>query len=100
MITVWTVSVAFALVFILSVPVILSGKGDNLIATDESKHLFVLKRLRILMAFISFSAALFCIAIPFMIKGNDDMIIFIATVVFASIVLSITLLTKIWAKKK
>lgn len=99
MIKVWTVCLIAALVFIISVPIILSGKGDKLIISDEVSHFYVIKRLRILMAALSSFAAVFCIIIPFIMIGTFRIDILWITAVFSILVIAIIIMTKTWAKK-
>ena len=99
MIKVWTVCIIAALVFIVSVPIIISGKGDKLIVKDEMRHLYVIKRLRILMALLSSFAALFCIVFPFIVIGVWRIDILWIIAVFSILVIAIIIMSKTWAKK-
>jgi len=96
----WAISIIMTLVFIASIPFILTGKGDVLIIRDEFKHLYEIKRLRILMAILSLFAAIFCILIPFMVKDNRGNLLLLMTVVFFFLVIAILILVKTWAKYK
>ena len=97
---VWAVCVIATLIFTASVPYILSGRGDNLIATDETKMKSNMKRLRILMAILSLSTAAFSITVPFMMVYDCTTELLLLTVILAIIVISIVVLAHKWARKK
>ena len=100
MIALWVACIITSLVFIVSVPFILSGKGDHIIATDEAKLQLNMKRLRILMAVLSSMASSFCVAIPFLMVGRYETEMLMMTAAFALITITIAILSKTWAKKK
>ncbi len=100
MIGLWAISIILTLVFISSIPFILSGKGDALIIRDEFKHLYKIKRLRVLMAVLSSFAAVFCILTPFMVKDNRENLLLSITLVLFFMIIVIIILIKTWAKYK
>jgi HD superfamily phosphodiesterase len=99
MIKVWAACVITALIFIVSVPFILSGKADHLIATDEAKLQSDMKRLRILMAILSSTATAFCITFPFLMIGGYEKEMFLMIAALTLFVITIIILSKTWAKK-
>ena len=100
MIIVWGACIITAIVHIVSVPFILSGKGDNFIAADKAKLQSNMKRLRSLMAILSASAATFCISIPFMMIGGNETMMLLMTAALGILTITIAVLSKTWAKKK
>ncbi len=100
MIGLWASSIIMTLIFIASIPLIISGKGDIFIIREEFKQLYEIKRLRILMSVFSLFAAFFCILIPFMVKYNRGNLLQWMIVVFISLIILIIVLVKTWAKYK
>ena len=99
MIKVWVACIITALIFIVSVPFILSGKADHLIATDEAKLQSDMKRLRILMAILSSTVTAFCITFPFLMIGGYEKEMFLMIAALTLFVITIIILSKTWAKK-
>jgi len=100
MTSIWVVCILMALIFISSIPMFLCGKGDNFLVKEELRHLYQTERLRILMAALSFFASVFCLSIPFIVKGNFENLLFIMTGGFFILVIVIMILVKTWAKNK
>ena len=95
-----TAIVIIVIMFVLGM-VILSGKGDNLIAgyntaSEEERQQVNIYRLRLLMAVVSVVTAAFCGALGF----KDGMYSPYLTPAFLVIVFAILILANTWAKRK
>lgn len=98
-----TVSIIFAVIFIVLAIAFLTGKGNMLIAgyntasEDERKKVNI-HRLRLLMAIISVITAGFCVLLPFIGENSDKATV--SAIIFILITTIILVLANTWAKKK
>lgn len=97
------VSIVFAIVFLVFAFIFLMGKGDKLIAgyntaSEEEKKKINIKRLRILMAFLSVITAGFVSILP--IIGDNTQGQTGAMFVFIAVTVIFIILANTWAKKK
>jgi len=98
-----TVSIIFAVIFIVLAIAFLTGKGNMLIAgyntasEDERKKVNI-HRLRLLMAIISVITAGFCVLMSFIGENSDKATV--SAIIFILITTIILVLANTWAKKK
>lgn len=81
-----------------AIPMIVSGRADNVLVTKDAILRYNIKRLRILMALLSFSAAAFCLAVPLMVTANSEPTLFYMVAIEAIILITIIKRSKTWAK--
>ena len=93
----------FAALFVVLAIIFLMGKGDMLIAgyntaPEEKRKKIDIHRLRLLMAIICITAAIFCSLMYFI--GKDTGTVLTAGVIFMAITVVLVILANTWAKKK
>ena len=93
----------FAALFVVLAIIFLMGKGDMLIAgyntaPEEERKQIDIHRLRLLMAIICITAAIFCSLLYFI--GEDRGTVLTAGVIFMAITVAFAILANTWTKKK
>ena len=97
-VTLWVFCIIFALLQVIAVVFLLTGRGEKFLVVEEKRDQYHLDRVRILTIILSISATALSITVPLLI--NNPKAITLASGVCLAVIVIIVILIKTWAKKK
>ena len=97
--TLWVFCIIFALLQVIVVVLLLTGRGENFLVMEKKRDQYHLDRVRILTIILSISAIIFCIFFPLMMTiDNREGVLMVAGAILAVVVI-VVILINTWAKK-
>ena len=98
--TLWVFCIIFALLQVIVVVLLLTGRGENFLVMEKKRDQYHLDRVRILTIILSISAIIFCIVFPLMMTIDNRNGVILAAGAILAVAVIIVILIQTWAKKK
>ena len=97
--TLWVFCIIFALLQVIVVVLLLTGRGENFLVMEKKRDQYHLDRVRILTIILSISAIIFCIVFSLMMTiDNREGVLMVAGAILTVVVI-VVILINTWAKK-